>query len=132
MTVLVVFILLLFIVLLCGRPERFRMATRDNEDSEQSQPHGQPSGSSRQMRRQSPMGVLLGVILVLSQAGSTAAFYYACTSNAHCDYSGCPKGYCVSTTYQSEPPCTPQFPYQVDMEFCGEWPIVKVCDCIDA
>ena len=60
-----------------------------------------------QMRRQSALGVLLVVILVLLQAGSTAA--YACTSNEHCVYSGC-GGDCVSTTRQSEPPCTPQIP----------------------
>ncbi len=53
MPVLVVFILLLFIVpnifpLLCGRPERFHMATRDHEDSDQPHPHGNPSGASRQ------------------------------------------------------------------------------------
>ena len=68
------------------------------------------------MRRQSGLGVLLGVILVLSQVGSTKA--YRCYTDTICDYPGCPpewyrsagnKGLCVSTTYQSEPPCTPQF-----------------------
>ena len=60
------------------------------------------------MRRQSGLGVLLGIILVLSQVGSTKA--YPCTTSTHCQYSGCPSsGFCVSTTYQSEPPCTPQF-----------------------
>jgi hypothetical protein len=37
----------------------------------------------KKMRRKSAM---LGVILVLSQSGSAAA--YACTSDAHCEYSG--------------------------------------------
>ena len=59
------------------------------------------------MRRQSGLGVLLGIILVLSQVGSTKA--YPCTTSTDCQYSGCPSGSCVSTTYQSEPPCTPQF-----------------------
>ena len=59
------------------------------------------------MRRQSGLGVLLGIILVLSQDGSTKA--YSCTTNTHCQYSGCSSTHCVSTTYQSEPPCTPQF-----------------------
>jgi hypothetical protein len=48
--ILLLFIAPIFLLLLCGRPERFRTATRDNEDSEQSQPHGQPSCSSRQVR----------------------------------------------------------------------------------
>jgi hypothetical protein len=82
--ILLLFIAPIFLLLLCGRPERFRTATRDNEDSEQSQPHGQPSCSSA-------LGVMLVVMLVLLQAGSTAA--YACTSRAHCEYSGC-NGYC--------------------------------------
>ena len=58
----------------------------------QSQTHGHPSDSSRQMRRQWGLGVLLGIILVLSQVGSTKA--YPCTLDTHCQYSGCPSAYC--------------------------------------
>jgi hypothetical protein len=90
--ILLLFIVPIFLLLLFGRPERFRTATRDNEDSEQSQPHGQPSCSSRQMRRHSALGVLLVVILMSLQAGSTSD--YACKSDAHCKYSGCNNGKC--------------------------------------
>jgi len=46
---------------------------------------------NKQMCRQSALGVLLGVILVFSQAGSAAA--YACTADSHCKYSGCDIGW---------------------------------------
>jgi hypothetical protein len=75
------------------------------------------------MRRPSGLGLIMGVILVLSQAGSTAG-YYSCENDAYdeceqfCIFDECERGesICVSTTHQSEPPCTPQNPYQVDME----------------
>ena len=86
--------------------------------------------NSPSMRRPSGLGVLLSVILVLSQAGSTAGYHYSCENDAHCSYAECRQfcigersdecelgeSICVSTTHQSEPPCTPQNPYQVDME----------------
>jgi hypothetical protein len=75
----------------------------------------------KEMRRQSALGVLLGVMLVLSQAGSAAALY-ACKSVAHCTYGGC-NGRCVSTTHQSEPPFTPQFHIKLTWSFSESDPL---------
>jgi syndecan 4 len=49
------------------------------------------------MRRQSALGVLLVVILVLLQVGGSTAVY-TCTSDAHCKYSGCNNGFYGSTS----------------------------------